>query len=88
MSEIIPPTCEEIRDDQLKSVDREVDNSWRHGCYINEVYYREADDTYWNVSYRLSTDGETYELREGSADISQVFPVTETVTITKYVSKK
>lgn len=87
VSDIIPPTCEEICEEELESVEREIDNSWRHGCYIYEVYRRQSDDTYWAVSYRLSTDGETNELREGSAEISQVFPVTETITVTKYVSK-
>lgn len=44
------------------------------GVYSKEVYHREADDTYWQVSYRMSTDGETNELRDGLAPIVSVYP--------------
>jgi hypothetical protein len=74
------PTCEEIfYEVGLKSVCREVDDSWRHGVYVTEVYKRESDGTYWEASYQLSGDGETNELREGCADIVQVIPQEKTV---------
>ena len=76
------PTCEELFDeDGFKSVHREADDSWRHGSYISEVFLRESDNTYWRASYALSTDGETNELREGTASITQVAPK-EVSTIT------
>ena len=78
------PTCEELM--EMESVHRKSDDSWRHGAYIDEVFSRKADDTFWNASYRLSSDGETNELREGCAGISQVKPV-EKVVIT-YVDVK
>lgn len=42
----------------LEVVEREVDDGWRHGCNIWEVYHRKQDDTYWSISYQMQTDGE------------------------------
>lgn len=81
------PTCEELFDDELGDpVFREDDASWRHGSYRTEVYSRPSDGTYWCAKYRVSSDGETNELREGLAQIVQVWPTQ--VTITKYVTTK
>lgn len=67
------PTQEELLEEiNLISVKREADDSWRHGCYITQVFHRLADDTYWEVNYDLSSDGETHGIREGYYDISQV----------------
>ncbi len=75
------PTHEDLSDEiGVKSVHREADDSWRHGSYVTEVFHRESDNTYWMASYRLSTDGETNELRDGEADIKQVEPFERTVT--------
>lgn len=77
------PTCEDLynsRRDEYEVVFRETDASWRHGSYVSAVYKRLSDETYWMAQYRLSTDGETNELREGDADIYQVEPY-EKVTI-------
>ena len=71
------PTCEELSD--MKSVHRVADDSWRHGSYIKEVFYREEDNTYWRACYRLSTDGETNELYDGTASIIQVEPIERVV---------
>lgn len=85
MSEIVKPTCDELCEEVgFEKVDRETDDSWRHGVRVTEVYKRESDGTFWQVKYRLSTDGECNELREGIAKIAQVIP-TE-VVITKYVT--
>jgi hypothetical protein len=78
---MITPTCEELlEEDGLDMVHRESDASWRHGTYEYRVYHRVADDTYWSAAFRLSTDGETNELREGTAEINQVVPQQEMVT--------
>lgn len=75
------PTCEQLSNgDGVSRVHREADPSWRHGSYMTDVFHRVADDTYWLASYRLSTDGETNELRDGGAEITQVKPVQKTVT--------
>lgn len=74
-----------IIDENLSPVWREADDSWRHGSYITEVYKREEDDTYWMAQYRLSTDGETDELREGFAVIQQCWP--KTITTVAYTTK-
>jgi len=81
MSETIAPTCEELDDgDGFERVHHETDATWRHGSYVTDVFHRKADDTYWMAAYRLSTDGETNELRDGEAEISRVKPVQKTVT--------
>jgi hypothetical protein len=75
------PTAEQLLDeDGLKSVHREADDSWRHGCYISEVFHRNSDNTYWMVNYRLSHDGETNGLRDGDYSLDQVEPFEKTVT--------
>lgn len=74
------PTHEQLSDEiGFESVLRKADDGWRHGCDIYEVFQRLEDDTYWAVNYRLSTDGETNELRQGECDITQVRPVATTV---------
>ena len=87
MTEITYPTCEELYDGKgFESVHRSTDDSWRHGCYVCQVFLRDSDNTYWMASYCLSNDGETNELRSGDAEISHVMPVIRTVT--EYVSYK
>lgn len=81
------PTCEQIWEEEgFESVLREADDSWRHGAYIYEVFKRQEDATFWAASYSLSTDGETHGLREGDADIHQVWP--KEVTTTTYMTEK
>jgi hypothetical protein len=83
MSETKKPTHEQlIEEDGCESVFRETDDSWRHGVRVTEVFHRAEDDTYWMAKYRLSTCGETHELRDGECRIGQVQAV-ETLT-TKY----
>lgn len=81
------PTCDQLDDGaDFTSVKREADDSWRHGSYVSEIFHRIADDTYWQAEYRLSTDGETNELREGTALITQVKPEQQTVTVYRAVT--
>ena len=78
---ITPPTCAEICDEQLgQPVYRESDASWRHGTRETQVFHRSSDNTYWQAKFRLSADGETNELREGYATITQVEPFEKTIT--------
>ena len=75
------PTCDQLYDrDGFAQVYRSVEDGWRHGVDVTEVYQRASDQTYWMATYRLSTDGETNELREGEAYIAQVTPRETTVT--------
>ena len=72
---VTAPTQETLlEEDGLNSVHREADDSWRHGCYITNVFHRVSDDTYWSVSYSLSTDCECNGLRDGQYDIVRVVP--------------
>ena len=76
------PTCDQLfEEDGFESVHRESDDSWRHGSYVFEVFRRASDGTFWGASYRLSSDGETNELREGLADVFAVEPIQETKTV-------
>ena len=85
----IPPTCEELMNgDGFNSVWRETDDSWRHGCYVAEVFHRLSDNTYWQAAYERSTDGETHGLREGTADIDQVDPYSATTTCYRGLDKR
>ncbi len=62
------------RNDYLVSVEREVDDSWRHGSDIYEVF-RDEDGRFWSVQYRKSGDGEYNSLREADCDDPiEVFP--------------
>lgn len=83
-TEVVQPTKDDFAEDRLKSVHREADDSWRHGCYIYEVFHREEDDTYWAVNYNKSGDGETNGLRDGDHTIDQVERVEETTTAVTY----
>jgi hypothetical protein len=79
-----PPTCDQLCDeDGCKVVSRSSDPSWRHGSRETTVFHRESDGTFWEAHYRVSTDGETHELREGEATIRRVYPHEVTVTVYK-----
>lgn len=61
-------------DDQLESVLRDADDSWRHGCYVYEVFKDEAG-RFWSVNYQKTGDGEYNTLREAECDDPvEVFP--------------
>jgi len=77
---IMKMDAETIWNLELDPVYKESDTSWRHGEYRTEVYYEENTRTYWMTTYQLSNDGETNDLREGSAVFDQCWPV-ETKTI-------
>lgn len=81
METIIPPTCKQLCNEELELVDRESDDSYRHGSYVTAIYRRDEDGTFWRASYRRSTSGDINELKEGFAIIKQVFPKEVTVTI-------
>ena len=84
---MVEPTQDELLDeDGLNSVLREADDSYRHGSYIYQVFHRPIDNTYWSVTYALSTDGEEHGLRDGEYDINEVVP--REIITTKYVSVK
>lgn len=84
---VVAPTCAELSDagwagSEYSSVQREADDSWRHGSYITETFKRASDETYWRASYCLCLAIGANELREGIATIVRVYP--HTVTVTTY----
>lgn len=79
MTKLAAPTCEQLMEEELPCVQRSVEDGWRHGVTVTEVYKREEDNTFWQAVYRKTPDGDTNELREGYAHITEVYPVTETI---------
>ena len=76
------PTQEQlVEEDGLEIVSRVSDASWRHGTYETQVFHRKTDDTFWEVTFRLSTDGETNELTDGGYYIKQVHPQERVVVV-------
>jgi hypothetical protein len=73
--EIVKPTCEQLWNEELEIVKETILSEWRHGNVLSVIYKRNADDTYWRATYRVSVDRDYNELREGSATIKQVVPV-------------
>lgn len=73
--------------DNLESVYRDIDDSWRHGNYVYEVFKTE-DNRYFGVNYQVSGDGEWHGIRDEEFEFSEVEPYEETVVITKYRVKK
>lgn len=75
------PTCEQILDeDGLESVSKRITGTWRHGTIHEDVWKRTEDGTFWRVRYRYQHNAEDSDLRDGTADIHQVWPVPVTVT--------
>ncbi len=81
-----PPTAEEAYEECVQ-VESHADPSWRHGCYMTEVYHRLDDNTFWKCVYRRSADGETDELREGYCVPEQVWPIEEMVLTKRWVTR-
>ncbi len=77
------PTCEQLMNEALEEIQSKPVDTWRHGSVMEDIFHRESDDTYWRAVYRRSADGETNELKEGYADITQVTP--EQTMVTHYV---
>jgi hypothetical protein len=80
---IIQPTRVQLCDEELQSIQKTDESGWRHGVDREEIFYRQEDETYWSVGYRVSTDGETHGLRDGDYTIFQVRPIK--VEVTSYV---
>ena len=87
-STVVVPTHEDFYEDRLRRVHRSLDDSWRHGSHVYEIYHRKEDGTCWMVQYDKSGDGETNGLRDGTCEIVQVKPVTKTVVQTTYEAVK
>lgn len=80
--ELFEASCDDHED--IVSVHREVDDSWRHGVRVYEVFRRKSDDTYWATNYEQSTDGEYNGLLEETHSVEQVTPRVEIVEKTIY----
>lgn len=89
------PTQEELFDacgsfgekgDLLESVYENVEDTWRHGVTMFEVFYRAKDNTHWGVSWRQDTNCDWHGLRENDYSLFQVRPVEVTTIEYKPVS--
>jgi hypothetical protein len=80
------PDHTDVMEETIELIHEEMDDGWRHGVNVTEVYKREEDNTFWQFEYRRSGDGEWNGLREDEYEVEQVWPVE--VTVTQYVTKK
>lgn len=68
--------------DALESVEKDLDDSWRHGNRVSEVF--KHDGKFYRCNYQVSGDGEYHGIRENDFNLAEVFPYTETIILTKY----
>jgi hypothetical protein len=50
-------------DDAVESVWKDLDDSYRHGNYVTEVY-KDQQGRFWRVAYTESGDGEQHGIRD------------------------
>lgn len=85
-----PPDGQELWDahcgdhDNIITVHREADDSWRHGSYVYEVFHRISDDTHWATNYNEQSDGEYVGLREEDYSIDQVEPHAKMIEVIEW----
>ncbi len=81
-----PPEPGEADEFDLYEVSDEATGKWRWGLVKETVFRRPSDDTFWRARYQVATgDGDTHGLREGHAEVHQVWP--REVTRTEYRTK-
>ncbi|MBT1154438.1 hypothetical protein J1C56_02415 [Aminobacter anthyllidis] len=77
------------REDVMSRVHRDIDDSWRHGNNVTEVYKDELTGRFWRVGYQVSGDGEYHGIRELEFDgPAEVFPHTKLVAVVEYHTTK
>lgn len=70
--------------DELESVWRELDDSWRHGNNVTEVF-KDKEGRFWQVSYRVSGDGEYHGIRDNEMHaLNEVEPFQVQTLVTHY----
>ena len=57
--------CEKWREGILEEVHSDADTSYRHGCYMNDVFKDLDTGKLWQVGYAVSGDGEQNGIRDG-----------------------
>ena len=86
---MLAPTLSELWDcdqEKLQLIFSDTVDKWRWGTIERDIYRRLSDDTYWSIYYRMSSDGETNEFRDGETEVTQVYPTTK--VIIEYVEKQ
>jgi hypothetical protein len=56
----------------LVSVHKELDDSYRHGNYVSEVFQDTETGKFWAVNYSVSGGGEQHGIRDGDAEAIEV----------------
>lgn len=60
-------------DDDLEPVFQEIDDDWRHGSTVNQVF--QIGEEFWSIWFRRTPDSDYHGWREGDADDPvQVWP--------------
>lgn len=73
--------------DDYEEIESTLVSTWRFGTLKRDIIKLE-DETYYKLNYRVSSDGETHGVVDGEFTFSKVTPITETITITKYITVK
>jgi hypothetical protein len=77
----IPPSQEEIWNEELELVDTKQLFSKDYTERLREVYHRECDNTFWAVEFDKSHDGDYNQLRDDKVQPYQVVPKEVVTTI-------
>lgn len=76
--------------DEVESLEKEVDDGWRHGNYVYEIFKYKPDENstpiYYSVSYCQSGDGEYHGIRENDFEIERVFPHKKVIEVITWES--
>lgn len=79
--------CEGIDNEgnEYIEVEEKLSGTWRWGNIYETIYKRESDGTYWMMEYRTANEN---GIEWDSVSVSQVEPIQETITITKWKTIK
>ena len=72
------------RSGQAKSRHKDLDDSYRHGNYVYEVFEL-PDGSFWACNYAISGNGEEHGIRDNEFDLYQVTPVEKIISTIEYV---
>lgn len=76
--------------DEVETIEKDIDDSWRHGNYVFEVFKYKPDPDglpiYYSVSYNESSSSDYHGIRDGDFEIERVFPHEKVVRVIEWKS--
>jgi len=76
------------QEDELELVRRDLDDSWRHGNNVTEVFLEQETGKYYQVKYRESGDGYHNGIQEDEFELCEVFPHKKMIEVIEYTSQE